>query len=408
MTVAPPTYRSLLRLAGMRPLIASALLARTGAQAWQVGIVLFALQRYRSAGVAGAAVFLLIFPGLVLSPVTGALLDRHVRHRLMALDFAVAAACLFTITVLAELQLLPVAALLALLGAGSLTNTLSMAGARSLFPILAPPRLWDRANAADSFCYSAATVAGPALAGALTTVAGAAAALAAAGVLFAAAMVAVATVSEPPPQRSAAAPVLADSRAALGYVLGNRTLRWLAASSIVSSVGFGIVVVALPVVVFHLHGSAALVGTIFAVGGLLALPSTLYAGRLHSEGRERLILAGGDAAYGLLTLALLSPWLPLVAVAMTVAGVCDGPASVSMYSLRQRRTDPAWFGRAFSVSASLNYAGFPVGSALAGPLLAASLNAAVLTAALLPMAGGLLVVWLVPARAPARPAGALP
>ena len=33
-----------------------------------------------------------------------------------------------------------------------------------------------------------------------------------------------------------------------------------------------------------------------------------------------------------------------------------------MFTLRQRRTHPEWFGRAFAISMSLNYAGNPVGS----------------------------------------------
>ena len=63
-------------------------------QMWTVGLVLFALQRYHSPSVAGVSLFLLIFPGLLLSPIAGALLDRHGRKRLMTLDFSVAAAVL--------------------------------------------------------------------------------------------------------------------------------------------------------------------------------------------------------------------------------------------------------------------------------------------------------------------------
>lgn len=47
---------------------------------------------------------------------------------------------------------------------------------------------------------------------------------------------------------------------------------------------------------------------------------------------------------------------------------------------RQRRTDPAWLGRAFAVSMYLNYAGFPVGSALGGILAGASVVAALAAA----------------------------
>ncbi len=51
-----------------------------------------------------------------------------------------------------------------------------------------------------------------------------------------------------------------------------------------------------------------------------------------------------------------------------------------MFTLRQRRTDPAWTGRAFAVSMSFNYLGFPIGSGLAGAIAGQSLDGAILVA----------------------------
>ena len=101
----PATYRELLKVPGFVQLLVSSLLTRTAAQMLTVGLVLFALQRYRSPSVAGVSIFLLIFPGLLMSPIAGALLDRHGRKRLMTLDFTVAAVCLITIVVLAAADL---------------------------------------------------------------------------------------------------------------------------------------------------------------------------------------------------------------------------------------------------------------------------------------------------------------
>src|SRR5580700_12039816 len=107
--VTPPaTYGRMLRVPGFRQLLISSLLTRSAAQMWTVGLVLFALQRYHSPSVAGVSLFLLIFPGLLLSPIAGALLDRHGRKRLMTLDFMVAAICLTVIVVLAVANLLPI------------------------------------------------------------------------------------------------------------------------------------------------------------------------------------------------------------------------------------------------------------------------------------------------------------
>ena len=65
-------------------------------------------------------------------------------------------------------------------------------------------------------------------------------------------------------------------------------------------------------------------------------------------------------------------------------------------TLRQRRTDPAWFGRAFAVSMALNYVGTPIGSALAGPLIGWSLDAALWTAVVVSIVAGLFPMLAIP------------
>jgi MFS family permease len=56
-----------------------------------VALVLFVLQRFHSPTLAGIVVFVLIVPGLLVSPIAGALLDRYGRIRLMLVDYTVAA-----------------------------------------------------------------------------------------------------------------------------------------------------------------------------------------------------------------------------------------------------------------------------------------------------------------------------
>src|SRR2546422_9318101 len=68
------------------------LLARTATTMVQLVLVLFALERFHSPGLAGAVTFLSLAPGLLVSPIAGALLDRHGRVKLMVVDYVVAAA----------------------------------------------------------------------------------------------------------------------------------------------------------------------------------------------------------------------------------------------------------------------------------------------------------------------------
>jgi len=107
-----------------------------------VTLILFVLARYHSPQLAGLTAFLAIFPGLVVSPLAGALLDRHGRARLVVLDYLIAAVSVGLIAMLSARALLPAGRLLAIVAVASLTNPLSNTGAQSLFPVLAPPALW--------------------------------------------------------------------------------------------------------------------------------------------------------------------------------------------------------------------------------------------------------------------------
>jgi MFS family permease len=397
----PATYRRLLRVPGFRQLLISSLLTRTASQMWTVGLVLFALQRYHSPGIAGVSLFLLIFPGLLLSPIAGVLLDRHGRKRLMTLDFVVAALCLTVIVVLAAVDRLPVWGLFVVLVGGSVTSTLSLAGARSFFPLIVPRDLWDRGNAADSVLYGVANIAGPGLAGALIALLGSEAALAGAAVGFVVGALALQGVHEPARTGEVSGRILYEAWRGFRYVVTNRTLRWVAISFSTLNIGWGIVVVALPVVVFQLHGNAAVVGSILALAGAAGVPAALVAGRIRTEGRERESMSLFGVIMGLAILALLVPSLAVIAIGIGIAGGADAASSVSAFSLRQRRTARAWFGRAFAVSIALNFAGVPIGSALAGPVLGVSTTFAIVFAAALTLVASAIMQLKIPAVAPA-------
>ncbi len=151
-------------------------------------------------------------------------------------------------------------------------------------------------------------------------------------------------------------------------------------------VTWGALLVVVPVVAArHVTGGAAqaTAGLLWAGSGVVGVIGTLIAGRLRTLGRERPTMALGmgitalaagpvAATHGLFGLAL---GLMLIAAAA-------GPVDIAVLTLRQRRTDPIELGRVLSVSMSLNLAGIPLGSALAGVLLPWSLPAAFAAAGL--------------------------
>ncbi|MBV8527246.1 MAG: MFS transporter, partial [Candidatus Dormibacteraeota bacterium] len=380
---------------GFRPLLATALLSRTGLMMATVAFVLFALQRYHSATIAGLTVFLLVFPGLALSPINGALLDRFGRTRMMAVDLTITAASVLLIAALAVLNALSGAALLAIVSVASLTGTLSSGGMRALVPLVVPKPLWERANAVDVMSYGVAAILGPALAGALTQWAGGPGALVVVAALYLVAAAPLARVPDPRVRLSRSASVLRDARDGIRYVVRNRSLRWLALVMFVMNAGWGIVTVALPLAVFARGGGAGVVGAILGLEGLVGVPAAILGGRLDTRGRERVIVSSCMVAVGAATLVLLAPSLVSLYLGLAVIGAANGPLNIVVFALRQRRTAPAWFGRVFAISISLNYAGMPIGAALAGALGGRSLTAALLVAALLPLVSAVLV-WNIP------------
>jgi len=374
-----PSYRALFAIPGVPRLIGSMVLARIAGQMTSLIIVLFALEQYRSPAVAGAATFLAVAPGLLASPIAGALLDRHGRTRLVVLDYTVAAASLALIAGLALANALPVPVLLLIVTITALTFPLSHTGVRTLFPILVPQPLWERANAMDSNGYVISSVFGPALAGALVAFFGAPfALLVTAAISMAAALIALG-LRDPSP-RTESGQLLSDAWQGLLYVVRHPSLRALALGISLANIGWGIFFIVLPVLVLQrLGGDAASVGNLFALLGVTGFVTVFLMGRVSTRGREHGFLAaailGQALAFGISLFASAHPLV--IAVVMIVLGIATGPFDVTLFTVRQRRTDVAWMGRAFAVSMALNFAGFPIGSVIGGLLAPVSLELAI-------------------------------
>ena len=353
------------------------LLARTAQQMVSLILVLLALERFRSPEIAGLVTFLTIAPGLVVSPIAGALLDKQGRTRLVILDYAVAAIALGAIAALAIANVLSVPMLLAIVALSSLTGPLSNTGIRTLFPVLVPRPLWERANAIDSNGYVVASIAGPAAAGALVATVGSPAALATTAAVFAVAAIVTIGLRDPG-EPSPGGNLFGDAWRGVVYVARNDTLRALAFAISTSNIAWGLTFLALPVLVLQSLGQGAnVVGALFALVGVAGSLSVLAFGRVSTVDREGPFMAAAMVAQGVPFLAMaLFPHPVVVVLAMLAVGIATGPFDVVLFTLRQRRTDPAWLGRAFAVSMALNYAGFPVGSALGGVIVAQSVGLA--------------------------------
>jgi predicted MFS family arabinose efflux permease len=185
-------------------------------------------------------------------------------------------------------------------------------------------------------------------------------------------------------------PVLADARAAVAYVWQNRVLRMLSGTMTVFNACGGILTVAIPFIVLrNLHAGSTTVGFLFAIMGASGFVAGMVTGRLGTENREKRLLAISCMATGVAFALLAFDHEEVVLFALVAAiGFANGPLTVAMFSLRQRATDPDWFGRAFAVSMNLNFVGSPIGALIAGALLTHSIPLTLVIAASCAVAGG--------------------
>jgi hypothetical protein len=167
-------------------------------------------------------------------------------------------------------------------------------------------------------------------------------------------------------------------------------LRGLAISIASLTFAGGIISIVVPLIVLDgLGGSELAVGMAFALSGLAGLASVIWFGRRDTRGKEwRLVVIGMSiqipaTAFLWLADGTVGLVVPLVGYAaigasLLLTGLLEGPLDIGMFTMRQRRTDPAWFGRAFAISMAVNAIGFPIGAAVAGGLAEISVGLAVL------------------------------
>jgi MFS family permease len=175
------------------------------------------------------------------------------------------------------------------------------------------------------------------------------------------------------------------------------TLRGVVFTLWMTNIPWGVLSVALPVLVLQqFHWGAGGVGVLWSIAGVATIVAGVVVGRISSEGRERPLIFVGMvlSAASCLLIVVQSP--AAVFVAMALFGLAGAPIDIGLFALRQRRTDARWFGRVFAVSMSLNFAGMPVGSALAGPVLERSVTLALLLAAAIAVAGCAVPFFAIP------------
>ena len=272
----------------------------------------------------------------------------------------------------------------------SLTSILSIVGLRTIFPLMVPSYLWERANAIDANGYVVATILGPPIAASLVAFLGAPEAMIAIAIPFGLAALALIGLREPVTATVTSGRLLRDAYDGLRYSWSNRTIRGLGFSMSVINLCWGAVTIILPLIVLDvLDEGEAWVGIAFAASGISGMISALVFGQRDTRGRELpmlvipMILMGPAVALMLPATGVFGPIEPAVGLALVV--VLDVRVRAAERAARHRPVhDPpatdgsAWMGRAFAVSMAFNFMGYPFGAIIAGALASDSLPAAVL------------------------------
>ncbi|HEY0444523.1 MAG TPA: MFS transporter, partial [Candidatus Limnocylindrales bacterium] len=242
--------------------------------------------------------------------------------------------------------------------------------------------------------YVVAQILGPPVAAALFVIVGGPATFVVIAAGYGIAAVAMVGVVDPPSTAVSTGSLLRDAWQGLVYTWRNPTLRGLGFAISALNITGGMTTIVIPLLVIQRLGlGPGAVGVPFAAAGLAGMASSLYFGRLDTRGREwRMLLlpALGQAAAVALLLPLgaaapagahgsiaVVTGFAIVVASSAISGALSGPLDIALFTVRQRRTDPAWMGRAFAVSMSFNFLGYPFGAALAGNVAAASITASI-------------------------------
>lgn len=362
MTVQEPTYRQVLRAPHVLPLLVAALCSRLASEMFTLVLVLHVLAVFSSPALAGVVVFAAAAPGLVISPLAGAVLDRVGATRSIVADL-VASAVLVTALALVPGGIVPVVVLAVLY---SLTSPLNIAGVRVLLPRLVPGPALERVNALDSGLFNLVEVVGPVLAGGLFALFGGQVSLLVVAALHGVGCVFVLVLPAGRPEHTEHRPLLRSTAEGVRYVLTHPVLRALVVSYGLYQVAWGVLVVAVPTV-----AGGARAGVLWGVAGLAGIVGALIVGHVLRAGRERTAVVVGIAVTAGAAVVATRGLVGLV-VCLVAVGLASGLVNVGLLTLRQRRTDPARLGRVLAVSISLNVLGMPVGSAIGGAVVEVS------------------------------------
>ena len=380
---------------GLRRYLAGAAAARAGDEMSGPALLLLGFAVTGRPETGSGLLACLTIAGAAGGPLFGALLDRS-RQPDRVLAWTLAAYALGIVAVEAAVGRLPIPALAAIALLAGLFNPAVTGGWTAQLPRLVAGRELDRGSALDVLTFSAASLAGPALAAGIAAGLGARAAALTAAALVALAVPSACSLSRYRPATDARTDsgggrVSLRRQMAAGFavIAARRPLLRATVTSVVSYAGLGMLLVCCPLLGAQRLGSparGALLISAIAVASLAANAILAHRPRRGRPDRPRRgwpdtwVLASTLVIGMSMAAAALAPgWLILAAVALGGAG--EGPQLTALFAVRHRETPARMRGQVYTTAASLKIAGLAAGAALAGPLAGWSVTGCLLIAA---------------------------
>ena len=374
---------------GLRRYLAGAAAARAGDEMSGPALLLLGFAVTGRAETGSGLLACLTIAGAAGGPLFGALLDRSGRpDRLLA--WTLAAYALGIVALQAAVGRLPMPALAAIALLAGLFNPAVAAGWTAQLPRVVTGRELDRGSALDALTFSAASLAGPALAAGVAAGIGArAAVLTAAGLVVLAVPSACslsryrpATISGPGQDLTTVRPTLGRQMAAgFAVIVARRPLLRATVTSVVSYAGIGMLLVCCPLLGAQRLGGPARGALLISATAVASLTANVILARRPGRGRPdtRVLVSTLVIGASMAAAALAPGWLTLAAVALGGAG--EGPQLTALLAVRHRETPAHMRGQVYTTAASLKIAGLAAGAALAGPLAGWSVTGCLLIAA---------------------------
>ena len=380
---------------GLRRYLAGATAARAGDEMSGPALLLLGFAVTGRPETGSGLLASLTIAGAAGGPLFGALLDRSRRpDRLLA--GTLAAYALGMVAVQAAVGRLPVPALAAVALLAGLFSPAVAGGWTAQLPRVVTGHELDRGSALDGLAFSAASLAGPALAAGVTAGIGARAAVLTAAALVALAVPSAWSLSRYRPAAAGGTDpggtggtdpggdrmsLRRQMAAGFAVIVARRPLLRATVTSVVSYAGIGMLLVCCPLLGAQRLGGPARGALLISATAVASLTANAILARRPGRGRADTRVFASTLVIGVsMAAAALAPgWLTLAAVALGGAG--EGPQLTALLAVRHRETPAHLRGQVYTTTASLKIGGMAAGAALAGPLAGWSVPGCLLIAA---------------------------